>query len=100
MCRFFYIRIILLFMYKNTNTCQDFSLNNKTLDLYFKPNSLPSKNGERAYLEKVRDNIAKADGLSTTQLVHANKNAGKPPNASNIIGNSPPDLGIMVPTSA
>ena len=57
-------------------------------------------NAARRYCEKVRDRIARDDGFSTILDVHTNRNAGIGPKASNRIGNSPPDLGIIVPTSA
>ena len=54
----------------------------------------------RRYFENVRDRIARDDGFRTMLDVHTNRNAGIGPKASSRMGNSPPDFGIIVPTSA
>lgn len=61
---------------------------------------VPVKNGARAYFANVRERMARDEGFKTVADVHANKYAGIGPNASNNTGNSPPDFGIIVPTSA
>ena len=62
--------------------------------------SLPSVSAAKKYWANVNDNIASDDGFKTMLEVHTKRNAGMGPKASNRIGNSPPDLGIIVPTSA
>ena len=46
------------------------------------------------------ESIARADGFNIVQDVQAYRKAGVEPKASSKIGNSAPDLGIIVPISA